>query len=124
MLSLSKTIGIIKFSQKHLKFSCTVPNSAIVKLFLKELTKSGLISGFTTKERSFCVFLRYDKKGVGFLSNIKMLSSASRKIYLKKEKILAKTGYSSGFVVSTTNGLSTNFLFYSKKLGGEVICYF
>jgi len=124
MLSLSKTIGIIKFSQQNSKFSCCVPASHIIKSFLKELTKNGLISGFTNIKNKFCVFLRYNKKGIGLLISIQMVSSASKKIYIKKTKILKKIRYSKGFLLSTTNGLSTNFLSYEKKLGGKIVCLF
>ena len=129
MALLQHVINTIKISQLNNHFSCNVPNSKFIFLFLKSLTLNGLISGFTTSNSQNIVFLRYNKQGNGLLSKFSVCSTPGKKL-LKSYNILREfTKYSNGFIVSSTSGIIINFKGNTSKnlisrSGGELICKF
>jgi ribosomal protein S8 len=122
---ISSVINIIKNSQKSNYFSCSIPFSLYILKFVKLLFVNGLINGFTlNKKKRIELYLKYNKHGKGFLSNLQICSTSSRQIYKRNNHCLKSLIYS-GYIISSPGKLSL-FFFSSvfKNKNGKIIAKF
>jgi len=115
------------------KAEVAIPMSKIKKGIADILKKEGWILDYeivkveSEKNKTFQfdelkVYLKYKKSGKSAISHIKRISKPGLRIYVGKAelpKVLNNLGMA---IISTPEGLMTNFSARKRGLGGEVLC--
>jgi small subunit ribosomal protein S8 len=121
---ISDMFARINNAQKVLKSSVLVKRSKLSVSILKVLRNEGFIRGFTFTEAdpySIEVLLKYFKdKPV--ISYIKRISKPGRRIYMPVATLWKTSNGLEVYIISTTQGILTDYQARKLNLGGEIIC--
>ncbi|EKD33091.1 MAG: Ribosomal protein S8 [uncultured bacterium] len=108
------------------KTEVVLPSSKMKYAIAKILEKEGFLASTNEKAgsnnfKSLHLTLKYED-GNPAVSEIKRVSKPGRRVYQKALELSSvRSGYGLS-IISTPNGLMTNFEARRRKLGGEVIC--
>ena len=97
------------------KETVRIPLSKFKLALAKAFKKTGAVRGVVKKDRNIVI-----KLTKGHLSNMKLISRLSQRIYLKAKDI--RPSLHSLKIISTSKGLMSDREARAKKLGGEIIC--
>jgi len=89
--------------------------------FIEKIEKPKAKTGVRGEGKVLKIFLKYKDK-IPAISEIKMISRPSQRIYLKSDKIKPIKGGYGVIVISTSGGLMSGKEARKQKLGGEVLC--
>lgn len=119
----------IKNAQSRGREEVVLPFSKMLFGLAQILKKAGFVSGVDKNKKKsgrseldvINIKLKYNN-GAGAISNVKLISKPSRRIYAGKEDLKpVRDGYGIS-VVSTSRGLMTGDEARKAGIGGEVIC--
>lgn len=104
-----------------------VQNSKMNLAILDILKKSGYISDYIVEEgrdkKSLLkVFLKYSENNAPAIREIKRISKPGRRVYCGYRELKSVKSGMGMAIVSTPEGLMSNFSARKKSLGGELIC--
>jgi len=119
------TLIRIKNALERKKERIKVPYSRQDENILESLVKHGYLEGVSRKGRGIRriieVKLKYDKDGKPIISEIKLLSKFSRRVYIGWRDIKkSHQGYGHYFL-STPGGIMTDYEARKGKVGGELL---
>ncbi len=127
---LADMFNRINNAQSVLKETVDVPFSKLKYEVAKILEKENFIEkiekpkgkiGATGERKILKLFLKYKDK-IPVISEIKIISRPSQRIYIKSDKIKPiKSGYGV-IIISTSKGLMAGKEARKQKLGGEIVC--
>jgi small subunit ribosomal protein S8 len=126
MNPIADTITRIRNAQAVSKKTVVLPYSKFAVDILEVLKSRGYIEDVIKRgrraKRFIEVVLRYDEAGEPRISNVRLISKQSRRVYAGKDKLKSfKTG--PGIcVISTSKGVVASDEAERMKMGGEVIC--
>jgi len=92
------------------------------------LVKEGYIRSFSEtlgkrrKDSSICVYLKYDANGSPALQSIFRVSKPTRRIYLSLKALWKPRSTGGLFIVSTVEGIMSDYEARKRNLGGEILC--
>jgi small subunit ribosomal protein S8 len=122
--SFANCIVLLRNGLKNKNHFVIIQKSIILYSFLNFLIQQGFILGFMDyNEKYIKVFLKYNPYGIGVLHDIKLLSTKSRRLYVKYEFLKYFRSNVGIFILSTTNGYLTHQQAILQKIGGELVCY-
>ncbi len=119
----------IKNAQSRSKEEVVLPFSKMTLGIAEILKNRGFISGVEKKTKKMkksevdfiSVGLKYEN-GIGAISDIKLVSKPSRRIYAGKDNLRpVRNGYGIS-IISTPKGLMTGDEARKMRIGGEIIC--
>jgi small subunit ribosomal protein S8 len=119
----------IKNAQSRNREEINVPFSNVKFAIAQVLKNKGLIGEVETKKKKgrkgelnfIRIGLKYDN-GAGVISEIKMVSKPSRRVYAGKDELKPVRNGFGVSVVSTSKGIMAGDDARKARLGGEVIC--
>ena len=104
-----------------------VPSSGIKVEIAKILYEEGYIKNYEVRQedgRSIIrIYLKYDKKKKGTITELKRISKPSLRVYAEKNKIPKVLRGLGIAILSTSKGVLTGENAKKNGVGGEVICY-
>lgn len=123
--SISNLIISLKNAQERGLTSARAPFSKLSTSILEVLKKEGFIADFEAKgkevKKSIDITLKYDNTGTPAISNVKRVSTQSKRIYKSVDKIYpVKNGYGR-LILSTPVGIVTDVQARKQKVGGEAL---
>jgi small subunit ribosomal protein S8 len=123
--SISNLIISLKNAQERGLSSTRAPFSKLNTSILEVLKKEGFIADFENKgkevKKTIDITLKYDNSGVPAISNVKRVSTQSKRIYRGVDKIYpVKNGYGR-LILSTPAGIVTDVQARKQKVGGEAL---
>lgn len=116
----------IRNAQKAGKDVVVVPASKMKIGITHILSQEGFVGNFKcirdNKQGIIKIALKYTADGVGAITEIKRISSPSRRVFVKADALpYVKNGYGIA-LLSTSKGLMTDRFARQKHVGGEYIC--
>jgi small subunit ribosomal protein S8 len=112
-------------SAKH--DTVTIPASKIKIAIAKILKQEGFIRDFDVvadgPRKSLKVFLSYTAKKEPVLTGIQRVSKPGLRVYVQKAEIPRVYGGLGIAILSTPQGVMTGQQAWTKRVGGEVLCY-
>lgn len=119
------TLTRIKNALERKKERIKVPYSKLDESVLDSLVKHGFVEEVSRKGRGVRriveIRLKYDKEGESTISNIKLISKPSRRMYIGWKDIKkSHQGYGHYFL-STPKGIMVDFEARRNKVGGELL---
>lgn len=103
-----------------------VPFSKMKFEIAKILEREGFIESVDRRgkgpQKIIRIFLKYKEDGKGALSDFKMISKPSRRVYIKAKEIKKTKGGYGISIISTPKGIMTDKEAKKNKVGGEIIC--
>jgi small subunit ribosomal protein S8 len=127
MNRISDSLSAIKNALSTKKTEVVIYGNSVVKNVCEILKKEGYIKNYEIIDllkTQIKVELQYldEKRKNPVLSNIKIISKPSRRIYVKSQGIKpVMSGLGMG-IISTNQGVMTTYQAKKRKLGGELIC--
>jgi small subunit ribosomal protein S8 len=123
--SISNLIISLKNAQERGLSSTRAPFSKLSASILEVLKKEGFISDFENKgkevKKTIDITLKYDNSGNPAISNVKRVSTQSKRIYKSVDRIYpVKNGYGR-LILSTPAGIVTDVQARKQKVGGEAL---
>ncbi len=123
---ISDMLARISNALKAKKKSVVVPASKMKLEIAKILKEEGYIEDFKYLEEKpqakIEIILKYDEQKRGVISGLRRVSKPGRRIY-KGYKALPKVLDGLGTaILSTSQGIMTDYEARKRKIGGEVIC--
>jgi small subunit ribosomal protein S8 len=123
--SISNLIISLKNAQERGLSSARAPFSKLNASILEVLKKEGFIADYENKgkevKKSIDITLKYDNAGVPAISNVKRVSTQSKRIYKSVDRIYpVKNGYGR-LILSTPAGIVTDVQARKQKVGGEAL---
>jgi small subunit ribosomal protein S8 len=104
-----------------------VPASNIKESILKILQEQGFISNYKkiedNKKAILRIYMKYPKRGVRVINELIRISKPGLRNYKSYEDMPRVRGGLGMAIVSTSQGIMTNFHARKKHIGGEIICY-
>jgi len=104
-----------------------IPSSGIKVEIAKILYEEGYIKNYEVRQedgRSIIrIYLKYDKKKKGTITELKRISKPSLRVYAEKNKIPKVLRGLGIAILSTSKGVLTGENAKKNGVGGEVICY-
>jgi small subunit ribosomal protein S8 len=104
-----------------------IPSSGIKVEIAKILYEEGYIKNYEVQQedgRSIIrIYLKYDKKKKGAITELKRISKPSLRVYAEKNKIPKVLRGLGIAILSTSKGVLTGENAKKNGVGGEVICY-
>jgi small subunit ribosomal protein S8 len=103
-------------------------SSQLCLRILTLLVQEGYIQSFSEisdklKKKSYIrVYLKYDANGVPALQSIFRVSKPSRRVYLSLKALWKPRSTGGIFIVSTVQGVMSDYEARKRNLGGEIIC--
>ena len=117
--TLSNLFSIIKNGYLSKKSQIITQKSKQSINILNILVREGFIKSFKISSNKIEIFLKY-KNNKAIITEISRLSKPSRRQYIKnKDLYIKKKGF---YILSTSNGILTEFDAKKLNLGGELIC--
>lgn len=103
-----------------------VPFSKVKFQIAKILEREGFVSSVDKRgkgsQKIIRIFLKYKEDRKGALSDFKMISKPSRRVYIKVKDIKKTKGGYGISIISTPKGIMTGEEAKKNKVGGEIIC--
>lgn len=104
-----------------------IPSSGIKGEIAKILYEEGYIKNYEVRQEGSSsiirIYLKYDKKKKGVITELKRISKPSLRVYAEKNeipKVLRGLGIA---ILSTSKGVLTGEKAKKNGVGGEVVCY-
>jgi len=124
---ISDGLTVLRNAQIAGKEEVTIPGAKILYEIMRIFKDKGLIKDFAPKKEKkknlLSVKLKYDAKGNPVITQLKQISSSSRRVYAGNKSIpRIANGYAT-VILSTSKGVMTGKEASEKKCGGEVLCY-
>lgn len=109
------------------KENVDIPASNIKEDIAEVLKKEGFIENYKiledNKQNIMRVKLKYGKNRKKYLRNIKQISKPGLRVYKKADNIPMVMGGMGSALISTSNGVHTDFICRKNRIGGELLCY-
>lgn len=123
---LANMLAAINNGQMANKPSALVPASKLKKNVLEVLKNEGYIRGYEeTEDESGKPALRIELKyfeGEAVIKRIKKISKPGRRVYASLDKLPKVYNGLGVIVVSTSQGVMSDYDARQKKIGGELLC--
>lgn len=116
----------LRNGQKAHKIKVPVLYSSFHGHVLEVLKREGYIRGYHAEDlgrskKQFVVELKYNDRG-GVIQEIKRVSKPGRRIYSRVDKLPAFYGGLGIYVLSTPQGVISDYEAREKRVGGEILC--
>ena len=109
-------------NQMHNK-EVSMPTSKMKVEIAKILDSEGFIEGYTVKDNTLTLTLKYGQKKERVITGLKRISKPGLRVYAKKEEIPTVLNGLGIAIISTPKGVMTDKLARKNNVGGEVIAY-
>jgi len=120
-LKLNELVSGIKNSAKQNRGQVLISKNNFNKEILNCLYRNGIISSFTFSDDRLFFIVSLKLKNLPELSNLRIVSSSSRRIYMSFKQISKNYKNTDFFIVSTSKGIFfTNEVFFL-GLGGVIL---
>jgi len=111
---------LVIFNKLNLNIASILKNEGFIKDFELGVNQHGY--------KCIIIYLKYKYTGIGrkpepILNGIKRISKPGRRIYTNYKKIPIVLGNLGIAIISTSEGLMSNFEAKRAKKGGEIICF-
>ena len=104
-----------------------IPSSGIKVEIAKILYEEGYIKNYDVRQEGvgsiIRIYLKYDKKKKGTITELKRISKPSLRVYAEKNKVPKVLRGLGIAILSTSKGVLTGENAKKNGVGGEVICY-
>jgi len=104
-----------------------IPSSGIKGEIAKILYEEGYIKNYEVRQEGSSsiirIYLKYDKKKKGVITELKRISKPSLRVYVEKNEIPKVLGGLGIAILSTSKGVLTGEKAKKNGVGGEVVCY-
>lgn len=104
-----------------------IPSSGIKGEIAKILYEEGYIKNYEVRQEGSSsiirIYLKYDKKKKGVITELKRISKPSLRVYAEKNEIPKVLGGLGIAILSTSKGVLTGEKAKKNGVGGEVVCY-
>jgi len=123
---ISDLLARLKNGAQRRHETVSVPASKLKRAVLEILKREGYIDGVEDDKQnghpSFTVRLRYVGDGKPMITGLQRISKPGRRVYVDSTKI-AKVRNGIGMsILSTSQGIMTDYESRKNKVGGEVLC--
>ena len=122
MLSIYRAIINLKNGQNSKKSFIYVSSNSINISLLNILWEEGFINGFSSKNKKFKVFLKYNNSN-SLISYVRFFSKPSMNVYITSNMLWKLNDKLGVFVLSTDKGLLSLKECKRSNLGG-ILCFF
>ena len=107
--------------------SVLVPASRMKLAIARILKEEGFIIDYEllrgTPHRTIKIYLRYDDRNQPILSGLERVSKPGLRVYVERKEIPRVSGGLGVAIVSTSKGVMTGQQAWSRRIGGELLCY-
>lgn len=123
MCMFSNFVSSVNMALKTKKVNVKIKKNKLIELVVKKLVLEGLLVGYNDMGFFLNVLLKYDEEGVPVINKLYQISSGSKRIYLKSNKLQKYKSNAILYFVTTSSGIITTKESFSYKLslGGEII---
>ncbi|AHF96701.1 MAG: 30S ribosomal protein S8 [Desulfurella sp.] len=127
MNRISDSLSSLKNALSTKKTDVIIYGNSVVKNICEILKKEGYIKNYEIIDplkTQIKVELKYldEKRKKPALSEIKIVSKPSRRVYVKSDEIKPVVSGLGIGIISTNQGVMTTYQAKKKRLGGELIC--
>ena len=123
---LANAIANLKLGLKMKRLSIRCFPNNFLKRILRKLISEGVLRGFSVdleNSKILRVHLKYDENFFPVIKDLKIISTAGKRVFFKYKEILEVHARGEIYLISTSKGLFTvdEIVYNNFQIGGEVI---